>query len=31
MSDETQVDVTEEMEAELASMGKGDDSEDGED
>jgi len=30
MSDEIEVDVTEEMEAELASMGKGDGCEDGE-
>lgn len=30
MSDEVEVEVTEEMEAELASMGKGDGSEDGE-
>ena len=30
MSDEVEVEITDEMETELASMGKGDDSEDGE-
>lgn len=30
MSDEAEVELTKEMEAELAAMGKGDDAEDGE-
>lgn len=30
MSDEAEVELTEEMKAELAAMGKGDDAEDGE-